>query len=147
MRAMSAPKSHDPLSDTSCSGSGEASTNRHLPASSHAAMSQPSEMRLRRRSVGVSSNVMNTPASSYSRIPPARYCEQNSVLADPAEPATSVVRASGRPPWAMASKPGIPVGTLLTGAIVMREPSARTGEESARVSRGARSPRGILGDC
>jgi hypothetical protein len=132
IRDIRAPRSQAPASVTSCRGSGEASTNRHLPCASQAAMSHPSEMRLRRMSTGGSSKVMNTPGSSNCWMPQARYCEENSVFADPAVPLTSVVRPSGRPPWAIRSKPAMPVGTFSTGVTAMRGPRRRRPDAPSR---------------
>ena len=72
-RATSAAKSKSPR--TTCSGptAGAASTTRQLPAASQAATSQPSDIRLARRSSAGSSNVTNTPGSPR-RMPSARNC-------------------------------------------------------------------------
>ncbi len=70
--AKSAPRSNCPVTSASSEKIGDASTNSHFPSASQLRICHPSEARFLRISFGDSSNVTNTPASSFFTIPAAR---------------------------------------------------------------------------
>src|ERR1700722_9581923 len=101
--------------DCARSGAGCASTNSNcLPRKSWSRQSKPSAFAMMRWEV--SSKATKMPGSAKTRAPFARNCRPKMVFPEPGPPCTKAVRARGRPPPVISSKPAIPVGAFLDAA-------------------------------
>ena len=145
MRAMRAPRSNVPITVDSSPGCGDTSTKAQRFSRSHRPMSQPIEATFWQMSPGDSSKVTNTPPSPAS-TPLARNCVAKIVLPAPAVPVTSVARPADRPPSAIRSNPGMPVGSFRIASTVRAPFTHHPHQPSPHSPAGDRATRSLCPD-